>query len=204
MGLPGGSDSKESACNTGDPGSISGSGRAPGEGNSNPLQHSCLKKAHGEEPGSLQGFKESDTTEWLSIEHSVYIYMSSHLPVPPFPLPPWYPCICPPPLCLYRCLVSKVIRNIFSRVHTFVLTSHICFSPSALFALRCCFAACSHDRISLHPVSLTSLDCWSSISATLRSSESGNQRKVWQLNPPAPSMAVFACAPAWRSIYDYS
>ena len=45
-----GSDDEESACNTGDPGSISGSerprkdpGRSPGEGNGNPLQYSCLK-----------------------------------------------------------------------------------------------------------------------------------------------------------------
>ena len=41
--LPGGSDSKASACNVGDPGSIPGSGRSPGEGNGNPLQHSCLE-----------------------------------------------------------------------------------------------------------------------------------------------------------------
>ena len=34
---PGGSDGYESACNIGDPGSISGSGRSPGEGNGNPL-----------------------------------------------------------------------------------------------------------------------------------------------------------------------
>ena len=40
--LPGGSDSKESACNAGDPGSIPGSGRSPGEGNDNPVQYSCL------------------------------------------------------------------------------------------------------------------------------------------------------------------
>ena len=33
LGFPGGSDSKESACNAGDPGSIPGSGRSPGEGN---------------------------------------------------------------------------------------------------------------------------------------------------------------------------
>ena len=39
----GGSDSKASACNTGDPGSIPGSGRSPGEGNSNPLQYPCLE-----------------------------------------------------------------------------------------------------------------------------------------------------------------
>ena len=41
--LPGGSDSKESACNAGDLGSIPGSGRSPGEGNECPLQYSCLE-----------------------------------------------------------------------------------------------------------------------------------------------------------------
>ena len=39
----GGLDGKASACNVGDPGSIPGSGRSPGEGNGNPLQHSCLE-----------------------------------------------------------------------------------------------------------------------------------------------------------------
>ena len=34
---------KEPACNTGDLGSIPGSGRSPGEGNGNPLQYSCLE-----------------------------------------------------------------------------------------------------------------------------------------------------------------
>ena len=34
---------KESACNVGDPGSIPGSGRSPGEGNGNPLQYSGLE-----------------------------------------------------------------------------------------------------------------------------------------------------------------
>ena len=37
MGFPGGSDCKESDCNMGDPGSIPGSGRSPGEGYDNPL-----------------------------------------------------------------------------------------------------------------------------------------------------------------------
>ena len=41
--LDGGSDSKASACNAGDLGLIPGSGRPPGEGNGNPLQHSCLE-----------------------------------------------------------------------------------------------------------------------------------------------------------------
>ena len=40
--FPGGSDSKASACNAGDLGSIPGSGRSPGEGNGNPLQYSYL------------------------------------------------------------------------------------------------------------------------------------------------------------------
>ena len=41
--FPGGSDSKASAYNVGDLGSIPGLGRSPGEGNSNPLQYSCLE-----------------------------------------------------------------------------------------------------------------------------------------------------------------
>ena len=43
LGLPGGSDGKESACNAGDQGLIPGSGRSPGEGNGNPLQCSWLE-----------------------------------------------------------------------------------------------------------------------------------------------------------------
>ena len=41
--FPGGLDGKASVCNAGDPGSIPGSGRSPGEGNGNPLQYSCLE-----------------------------------------------------------------------------------------------------------------------------------------------------------------
>ena len=41
--LPGGSDSKESACSGKDPGLIPGLGRSPGEGNGNQLQYSCLE-----------------------------------------------------------------------------------------------------------------------------------------------------------------
>ena len=39
------SDGKESACNAGDLGFISGSGRSPGVGIGNPLQYCCLKKS---------------------------------------------------------------------------------------------------------------------------------------------------------------
>ena len=45
MGFPGGSASKESACNAGDLGSIPGSGRSPGEGNGYPLQYSCQENS---------------------------------------------------------------------------------------------------------------------------------------------------------------
>ena len=44
-GFPGGSASKESACNAGDLGSIPGLGRLPGEGNSYPLQYSGLENS---------------------------------------------------------------------------------------------------------------------------------------------------------------
>ena len=68
-GFPDGSEGKASACNkgnpedTGDAGSIPGSGRFPGEGNGNPLQYSCLGNFI--EKRSLAGSqccKESDTT----------------------------------------------------------------------------------------------------------------------------------------------
>ena len=55
---------KESACNAGNPGSIPGSGRSPGEGKGYPLQYSGL-----ENPMDCRvhrGHKESDTTEHLS------------------------------------------------------------------------------------------------------------------------------------------
>ena len=51
---PDGSDCKESAGIAGDPDSIPGSGRFPGDGNGYPLQYSCLENAITEEAGRLQ------------------------------------------------------------------------------------------------------------------------------------------------------
>ena len=51
----GGSDSKESACNAGDLGSIPGLGRSPGGGHGNLLQFSCLENPHGQR--SLVGYR---------------------------------------------------------------------------------------------------------------------------------------------------
>ena len=60
---------KESAYNAGDVGSVSGSGRSPGEGNSNPLQYSFLGNPMDRGAWRLQSMgsqKESDTTKWLN------------------------------------------------------------------------------------------------------------------------------------------
>jgi len=51
---PGGSDSKESACDAGDLGLIPGLGRSLGEGNGYLLQDSCLKNSWTEKSGGLQ------------------------------------------------------------------------------------------------------------------------------------------------------
>ena len=47
LGVPGGSDGKEPACNTGDLGLVHGLGRSPGGGLGNPLNYSCLENPHG-------------------------------------------------------------------------------------------------------------------------------------------------------------
>ena len=66
LGFPGNSAGKESTCNAGDPISIPGSGRSPGEGICCPLEYSCLANSHGQR--SLAGYspwgcKEFDMTE---------------------------------------------------------------------------------------------------------------------------------------------
>ena len=53
-GFPGGSDAKASACNVGDPGSIPGLGRSPGEGNGNHSSTLAWKIPWTEEPDRLQ------------------------------------------------------------------------------------------------------------------------------------------------------
>ena len=45
MGFPDGSDGKESACNSGDTGSVPESGRFLREGNDYPVQYPCLEKS---------------------------------------------------------------------------------------------------------------------------------------------------------------
>ena len=69
LGFLGGSDGKGSACSVGDPGSIPGWGRSPGEGNGNPLQYSCMGNPmdRGAWRASPWDCKESDTTEQLTL-----------------------------------------------------------------------------------------------------------------------------------------
>ena len=58
LDFPGGSDSKASAYNAGDLGSIPGLGRSLGEGNGNPLQYSSLENP-------------MDGGAWLATVHGV-------------------------------------------------------------------------------------------------------------------------------------
>ena len=70
-GFPCSSVSKESACSAGDPGSIPESGRSPGEGNGNPLQHSCPENPtdRGAWWAAVHGVTELGTTERLTLTY---------------------------------------------------------------------------------------------------------------------------------------
>ena len=63
--FPGGSEGKESACSVGDPCSMPGLGRSPGEGNGTPLQYSCLENPMdgGAWKATVHGVTESYMTE---------------------------------------------------------------------------------------------------------------------------------------------
>ena len=93
--FPGGSEVKVSACNAGDPALILGSGRSPGEGNSNPLQYSCLENpmdgeavwatVHGVAKSwtRLRDFIFSDYRNtmfypWVSQDNSLEMEMATH------------------------------------------------------------------------------------------------------------------------------
>ena len=63
QGFPGGSDSKESVFNTGNPSLIPGLRRSPGGENGNPLQYSCLKNSmdRGDWWATVHGVAKSQT-----------------------------------------------------------------------------------------------------------------------------------------------
>ena len=69
VGFPGVSVVRNLPANAGDVGSVSGSGRSPGEGNGTPLQCSCLENPmdRGTWQATIHGVtKESDMTERLN------------------------------------------------------------------------------------------------------------------------------------------
>ena len=72
LGFPGGSDSKESACNVRDRGSIPGLGRSPGEGNGNSLQYSCLENPmdRGAWWATVRGITKSQTRHQITLSLS--------------------------------------------------------------------------------------------------------------------------------------
>ena len=78
MDFSGGSDSKASAYNVEDPGSIPGLGRCPGEGNGNPLQYSCLENPIGRGAWSaiVHGVSELDTTECLHFYRTYIVWLA--------------------------------------------------------------------------------------------------------------------------------
>ena len=67
MGFPGGSDGKEPACNAGDPDSVPGLGRSPGEGNGNTFQYSCLENSV--DRGASQAIVHRVTKNWTRLLH---------------------------------------------------------------------------------------------------------------------------------------
>ena len=80
MGFPGASDGKESACSAGDLGSIPGSEKSPGEGDSNPLQYSCLEKPL--DRGAWWAVAHRITKSWTRLRSMVihiYIYTYNSL-----------------------------------------------------------------------------------------------------------------------------
>ena len=88
MGFAGGSDSKESACDMGDPGSIPGSGRSPGGGNGNPFQYSCLENSVDRGAWQVQSMELQRVRHILNTEPSgtaggQVTYESVLLPSPP-------------------------------------------------------------------------------------------------------------------------
>ena len=67
LGFPCGSAGKESACNSGDLGSILGLGRSPGEGNGYPFEYSGLENSM---DCIVHGVTEWDMTEQVSLSLS--------------------------------------------------------------------------------------------------------------------------------------
>ena len=103
-----------SACNVGDPGSIPGLGRSPGEGNGSPLQDSCLENPMdgGAWWARVHGVaKESDTTE-RPHRHKLDSLDEMHQPLKKYKLPQ---CIKYETNNLESPLIIKEIKSVSSK-----------------------------------------------------------------------------------------
>ena len=71
---------KDFTCNAGNPGSISGSERAPGEENGYPLQYSCLENSvsRGDCRSKVHGVAELDVTEHSHTHTEIKFKLQSH------------------------------------------------------------------------------------------------------------------------------
>ena len=80
LGFPRDSRGEESACSAGDPSSIPGSGRSPGEGNGNPVQYSCPENPmdRGAWQATVHGVAKSRTLKAKFM--LIYYYTSSVSP----------------------------------------------------------------------------------------------------------------------------
>ena len=115
------------ACNVGDPGSIPGSGRSPGEGNGNPLQDSCLENPmdRGAWWATVHGVAKS-RTQLSDFTHSLYT-------VPLFHYKPKVFCNlkmkthqCPSHVFLLLCSVTKSCLTLGNRMDCSLPGSSVC------------------------------------------------------------------------------
>ena len=79
--FPSDSDGEKSACNAGDPSSIPGSGRSPGEGNGNPLQYSCLENHL--DRGAWQAAVHGVARSWTWLSSWTHTHTHTHTSVKP-------------------------------------------------------------------------------------------------------------------------
>ena len=74
MCFPGGSDGKASARSAGDPASIPGSGRVPGERNGYPLQYSYLENSI--DRGAWQATVHGIAKSWIQLSNTLSFFFS--------------------------------------------------------------------------------------------------------------------------------
>ena len=131
--FPGGSDGKEFACNAGDLGSVSGSGRSPGEGNDNPLQYSSQENPM--DRGAWRATVHGVSKGWLSNQHfHFFLHLFKSLQMAWLPCvqsvvfccihvsPSLQPCTSPCTLCFLTCSMSWLFfmhHVVHAWLHTF-------------------------------------------------------------------------------------